>query len=188
MEEWKVIKDFLDYSISNQGRVKSHKNGLTLIMQNKLIPSGYEQISFSQKNKKFYRYVHRLVAEAFIANPQNLPWVNHIDGNKTNNHVNNLEWVVPSENSKHAFKYGLSRINDQQRNAFIARTRSLLSRRVEQLTANGQIIRTWDNACEAQKELGFDRSNIAEACRKGLVRYGYRWRYISEPSLGKASV
>lgn len=70
-------------------------------------PNGYEFVGLSVdgKTKNFMR--HRLVALAFIPNPQNLPYVNHIDGDKKNNHVNNLEWCTPKENVQHAIRTGL---------------------------------------------------------------------------------
>ena len=67
----------------------------------------YPQVSLWKNNKGSYFYIHRLVAQAFIPNPNNLPEVNHIDGNRTNNHVSNLEWVTSSENSFHAVQTGL---------------------------------------------------------------------------------
>lgn len=179
MEEWKPIDGVPGYEISNYGRVRSLKGQVPLILKTKILPNGYERANISNKDSRFYEYVHRLVAKAFVPNPKGEPWVNHIDGNKLNNRAENLEWVTPSSNSKHAFRQGLNKINENQKAAFIARTRSLLGKKIEQLTIEGLLVRVWDNACDTQKQLGFDRANIATAARKGLVRYGYRWRYIS---------
>jgi uncharacterized HNH endonuclease L245 len=68
---------------------------------------GYKQCNLYKDGKKKYVRVHRLVAELFVPNPNNLPQVNHIDGNKLNNHYTNLEWVNNSQNTKHAFDNGL---------------------------------------------------------------------------------
>lgn len=118
MEIWKEVKNFEShYIVSNLGRVMSKnkmveaKNGLALRKGKILKPSktdkGYLRISLSIKSNKKNFLVHRLVAETFIENLNNLPDVNHKDGNKENNRVNNLEWVTKQENHIHAAKTGL---------------------------------------------------------------------------------
>lgn len=115
MEKWKDIKGFEGkYQISNYGNVKSIKRfvnhwqgGLRLVNERLLknfIKQGYMYVDLG--NKKHYR-IHRLVAESFITNSDNKLEVNHKDGNKLNNHVNNLEWATHSENMKHSYKTGL---------------------------------------------------------------------------------
>ncbi len=95
MEEFKAIENY-DYSISNHGNVKNNKSGRILkAMSNK---KGYYLIDLSKNGKSNKILVHRLVANAFIPNPENKPQVDHIDNNKTNNNVNNLRWCTNDEN------------------------------------------------------------------------------------------
>ncbi|WP_182006269.1 NUMOD4 domain-containing protein [Priestia aryabhattai] len=120
MEEiWKDIEGFEGfYQISNTGKVKSlpktmgNKNHLSpvRILKNKVDKYGYECIKLcdqKEKGKIKYRTIHRLVANAFIDNPQNLKTVNHKDGNKLNNNVSNLEWASVKQNIQHAWDIGL---------------------------------------------------------------------------------
>lgn len=114
MEIWKDIKGYEGYyQISNYGDVKSvERNIIGRNRKEIILKGGFDGKYFFvilQKNciKKHFK-IHRLVALNFIDNPLNKPEVNHIDGNKLNNHVNNLEWNTMSENQKHAFKIGLN--------------------------------------------------------------------------------
>lgn len=106
MEKWKIIPEYEEYYlISNLGNVKS-------LYTNKVLkPSfdkfGYARFSATKNKKQKTLRIHRLVAKLFIPNPNNLPQVNHIDGDKTNNSSDNLEWCTDSENKIHAYKKGL---------------------------------------------------------------------------------
>ena len=108
---WKKINDFIE--ISETGKVKSHGK----IINGEICKNGYQRIHVSNNGKHYKFLVHRLVAQAFILNPDNLPQVNHKDGNKQNNHVNNLEWCNASDNLKHAYKAGLRTANGERNNA-----------------------------------------------------------------------
>lgn len=105
-EKWKVVEGFSKYLISNTGRVKNIVKLRDLRFYNCNGYSKIELINDNSKDKKVF--VHRLVALNFIPNPSNKPQVNHIDGDKNNNNIENLEWCTASENMRHAFKEGLS--------------------------------------------------------------------------------
>ena len=120
-EQWKPIEGYNgDYLISNHGRVRSlkcHKDRLMPLTKQR---KGYYYVMLwdSNEQKATCRRVNRLVAQAFIPNPDNLPEVNHIDGNKANNHVSNLEWCTRSHNVKHSFDTGLKQphyLTDEER-------------------------------------------------------------------------
>lgn len=105
-EQWKDVKGFEEYyQISDQGNVYSKRS--ERLLHQSLTGSKYPKVSFSIKQGRTYHMVHRLVAEAFISNPENKRTVNHIDGNKSNNNLSNLEWNSYSENCLHAFRTGL---------------------------------------------------------------------------------
>ena len=107
IEEWKQIPN-LPYEISSLGKIRNLQGKvLKTYIQN----SGYEQIKINYQGLHIHKSIHRLVAEAFIPNPLNKEYVNHIDGNKLNNTVDNLEWCTNSENILHARKTGLNPYN-----------------------------------------------------------------------------
>lgn len=108
-EIWKKIKNFEDYEVSNLGRIRSLKRSKQKIMSLKFDTKKYNIIGLCMNGKLSTKKVHRLVAEAFISNPKNKATVNHIDGNKTNNKVDNLEWLTNEENMAHAAKLGLKK-------------------------------------------------------------------------------
>lgn len=96
-----------NYYVSNYGRIKNIKNNIIIPNRDK---GGYFNVRlYNDKHKYKNMLVHRLVAIIFIPNPENKREVNHKDGNKCNNHVDNLEWVTPKENSQHSWKTGLSK-------------------------------------------------------------------------------
>ena len=102
-EIWANIKDYEDYQVSNLGRIRSYKNNKVIILKGWIQNTGYLTITLN--NKKYS--VHRLVAETFIHKEKGKDYVNHIDGNKLNNCVDNLEWCTCKENIQHAYKIGL---------------------------------------------------------------------------------
>ncbi|MEI6823905.1 MAG: NUMOD4 motif-containing HNH endonuclease [Bacteroidota bacterium] len=105
MIEWKEIEGYKNYSISNDGRVMNTKKGKLLCLNKD--SRGYYDVTLCNQGKYKHSSVHRLVAMAFISNLHNKREVNHIDANKLNNNITNLEWVTRQENAQHAVNLGL---------------------------------------------------------------------------------
>ena len=103
---WKTVKLAPEYEISINGEVRNKKTGL--ILKDKIDRYGYKTIGLYTNKRKIYPTIHRLIAIAFIPNPENKPQVNHIDGNKLNNSIDNLEWTTPRDNVTHAYKHNLN--------------------------------------------------------------------------------
>ena len=97
----KTIKGFPDYEVTSKGEVYSYKNGERKLLKPAVSGSGYHGLSLSNGKEKKAVQVHRLVAMSFLPNPKKLEIVNHIDGNKTNNALSNLEWNTRKGNAKH---------------------------------------------------------------------------------------
>ena len=109
-EVWKTIKEYPNYMISNLGNIKSinyHRMGKEQLLKQNVNGRGYKYINISNKNKYVNLLIHREVAKAFLSNDNNYTDINHKDGNKLNNNVNNLEWCTRSENILHAYKNNL---------------------------------------------------------------------------------
>ena len=107
-EIWRDIVDYGGkYQVSNYARISSLCRGKTKLIKPDIVHTGYLRVTFYKNGKTKNHYVHVLVAQAFIPNPDNKRQVNHLDGDKTNNHVSNLEWATPAENIHHAFAMGL---------------------------------------------------------------------------------
>ena len=165
IEIWKDIKDYEDlYTISNYGKIKRKKDNY-IFKENKN-SRGYRVITLT-KNKIEKSYsVHRLVAETFIPNIYNLPQINHKDGNKMNNKVNNLEWCNQSYNMKHAYKNGLE---------------IKKCKKVNQYDLDNNLIMTWNSVKEASKKLGIKSQKIYLVCNSKRNKAGnYIWRYVNE--------
>lgn len=129
-EQWAPIETegYIGYEVSNYGRVKSLKVKPAKILKPKLNQSNYLICNLSKNNKSKAFAVHRLVAKAFIPNPDNKPQVNHIDGCKWNSCAMNLEWVTASENRRHAYNIGLQGSGELIYNALLTNEQVLLIR------------------------------------------------------------
>lgn len=102
MEYWKNIDGWERYEVSTDGRIRNKESGC--VLQSRANSCGYMRVGLCKHRKQKWVFVHRLVAEAFIANPDNKGQVNHKNGNKTDNRAENLEWVTASENQSHRRK------------------------------------------------------------------------------------
>ena len=175
-EEWRDVVGYEGrYQVSSMGRVKSlgrvtiMKDGRKLpvkerILKPNVVYGGYLTVNLCGDNKKWF-LVHRLVCEAFHENPGNKPQINHINEIKTDNRACNLEWCTVKENNNHG-----------TRNARIAETKS---KPVVQYTLNGELIKVWSSATEAERRAGFDHSAISKVANgKRKTAYGFRWKHI----------
>ena len=174
-EEWRPIAEFEGYEISNLGNVKRNGKLLKLSPWNKYLTI---RLRTAEKNKT--AYVHRLVAMTFIPNPENKPMINHIDGNKLNNDVKNLEWCTRQENERHAWNHGMKeRVRDAvKENLKIARTYIHSKIPVTQMSLDGEVIRHWDSASDVMKQTGIDASSVTKCCKGKLKKTGgYKWHY-----------
>lgn len=146
MEEWRIISRFPKYEVSSLGRIR--KISTNKLLHLKKHTAGYRQVIIQEKGKKFYLYVHRLVAEAFIPNPEDYPYINHKDECKHNNNVDNLEWCTP----KYNVNYGTCK----------ERMGKAHHKRVKQYTKDGVFIREWDSYSEAEQSLGITQGDISK--------------------------
>lgn len=169
-EIWKDVKNFEGiYQISTLGRVKrleetkdfNHISGkkLNYIKKEKILKSsinnkGYLQVCLTKNNKKHTKKIHRLVAESFIPNPNNLSQINHKDKNKQNNNITNLEWCGCEYNVNYS-----------------------LAKPILQYKSN-KLVKEWKSISQIQKTLGYSTSFISKCCKhKCKQAYGYTWEY-----------
>lgn len=177
MEIWKDIKGYEGlYQISNTGKVKSltryinSKSGRKFLIKEKTrktttTTAGYEYVVLAKKGKNKTLLIHRLVAENFIPNPNNYSCVNHIDENKSNNNVLNLEWCN--------YEY-----NNTYKNIHLRRNNNNITRRVIQYDLDMNEIKRWNTITDASKEFNTNIANIIKCC-KGERNHccGFKWRY-----------
>lgn len=181
LEIYSPIEGFPNYLVTNNGRVLSLKDnhGKDRVKELKQCNhiSGYMHVVLFKNGKGYNKKVHRLVAQSFISNPNNKPCINHIDENKTNNHVSNLEWVTHKENNNHGThnqKMSISRkgkclgINHPNHKSVIG------------FKINGCDIKYYKCIKESEND-GFIQDGVSSCCRgKRKSHKGYKWFYADE--------
>ena len=182
LEIWKPIKEFEGiYEVSNTGKIRSLTRKVKMgrgyrifeatILKPQIDKDGYFKVNLSKNGKKKRFFVHRLVAEAFIENPNNFPVVNHKDGNKQNNHVDNLEWTTISENTKHAFRINLRKPHCGGTSKKVAKVDP----------SSNKIIEIYGSIKDAARKNNISDSCISD-CAKGRLKTSrkFKWVFISE--------
>ncbi len=179
MEElWRDIFGYEGlYQISNWGNVKSlnyNHTGKEKTLAKKNHKSGYITVTLCKNGKHKNKSIHVLVATAFIPNQENFPCVNHIDGDKSNNFVGNLEWVTHSQNTRHAIKSGL-RTDSNMRGVIGSANKN--SRSVIQYTTSGELVKIWSCVSDAARYYCCKPCTITN-CTKGRIKTckGYIWK------------
>lgn len=173
VEKWKPIVDYEGlYEVSNLGQVRSIprsrcKGGILKPHINK----GYEYVHLCKNGKPYYAKVHRIVADAFLEVIPGKTHVNHIDGNKTNNHVSNLEWCTALENLKHA----------KENNLNMALVNNPYMSKPIKMILSGKVIKTFPSIIEASRQTNICRSAISEVALKKKGHHtagGYAWEFV----------
>lgn len=159
VESWKRHPDIDKIEVSSFGRVRSVKGNC---YKNSLVNSGYLQVEFRVNGKRIHKYVHRLVAETFLSNHDNLPQVNHKDNNRTNNNVSNLEWCTISYNAKYREKFGKGS-----------------SKRVFAINLTTLEVSHFRSQGEASRELGVNRQNINSVI-KGKYKSTHGYWFVND--------
>ncbi|MDA8228745.1 MAG: NUMOD4 domain-containing protein [Desulfitobacterium hafniense] len=179
--EWEDIGNYEGlYKVNSKGEIFSEYT--KKILKPIKGSDGYLRVNLSKNGVVKITFIHRLVAEAFIPNPENKPIVNHINGFKDDPRMENLEWVTASGNIKHAYQTGLSVISEKCKIAVskiaAENGRKTTSKSVNQYTLQGDFIKNYPSVREAERETGTPRCNIFSVCKgKRKQANGYMWSY-----------
>jgi hypothetical protein len=163
MEVWGKIKEYPNYEVSTKGNIRNIK---TLNILKECLRNGYPSVSLSKDGKSFTKNIHRIVANTFLGESDLI--VNHKDGNKTNNTLENLEWVSYKENTKHALENELQKIHTNRVGQYLLKDELIL-------------IKEYSSIIEATKETGISDKHIGSVCRGNRKSTGgYVWKYIDK--------
>ena len=172
LETWKDIAGYEGlYQVSDFGEVRSLKYGKTRVLKTGKHRNGYLLVNLWKEGKRKHHYIHRLVAQAFIQNPNNLPCINHKDEDKTSNVVTNLEWCSYSYNNC----YGTRKERVAEANINNPKQSDI----VLQMTLGYVLVKEWSSMMECGRN-GFDQGSVSKCCnnkygKQGNVYKGYRW-------------
>ena len=174
-EEWRVIKDYPNYMVSSFGRVKNVKFAKERILKQVITNDGYLRVGLYKTQKQTACSVHRLVAQSFIPNPDNLPQVNHKNEIKTDNRVENLEWCT----NKYNVNYGTRNLHASLNNRNNPKQKC---KPVNQYTINNEFLKEWPSLREIERQLGFKRQNIKSCCNhkpNNKTSYVFHWEWAA---------
>lgn len=186
MEIWKDIKGFEDYQISDKGRVWSKLSNK--ILKLKMDKNGYCKVNLYKNGEQKTKNIHNLVAEVFIDNPENKPFIDHINTIRTDNRVCNLRWVTHKENCnnpltrKHISEVQIGKhyTEETKRKMSEAKKGKLnpkKSKKIYQYTIEGYLVKEWDSTKECWQN-GFNFRHIYECCNgERNTHKGYKWSY-----------
>ncbi len=162
MEVWDIIKDYPNYEVSSKGNIR---NITTLNILKSSLRNGYPSVSLSKDGKSKTVNIHRIVASVFLG--ENNLIINHKDGNKTNNILENLEWVSYKDNTKHALENKLQKTHPNKIGQYTLKTQVL--------------IKVYPSIIEASNETGISDKHIGSVCRGNRKSTGgYVWKYIDK--------
>lgn len=188
MEEiWKSVIGYEGlYEVSSLGNFrKLRKDGTFKPLKATKNNWGYYTIGLWKEHKVKQFRISRLIAEAFIPNPENKPYVDHIDTDKSNNTVSNLRWVSPSENTNNplSIMHMIQSWNREERRLKQSEinlgAKHPRAKAVHQLDEDGTILNTFCTATEAARVIGCKHNNISKCCKEERLRAGgYRWKYV----------
>lgn len=166
---WKAIKNYEGvYEINKLGEIRRVKTGK--ILRGYVGPDGYKRVGLTVNCKTKPYLIHRLIAIAFIPNPNNYPCVNHKDENKSNNSLDNLEWCT----YKYNLNYGTHNLRANE-----SRKKPIL-----QYSKNGEFIREWKSVTDLKNETGMDITHVSSCCKgKRKTANGYRWQYKNKKEI-----
>ncbi len=162
VETFVKIEGFEKYEVSNLGKVRNIKSGR--VLKTSLNNNGYLRLFLCKNNKRKHLYLHRIIATAFIDNPDEKPCVNHIDENKLNNDLSNLEWCTARENLIHGTR--------------TKRAAEKCFKKVIQLDLNDNVLNEFESMKQAERETGVSVRRISDCCcnEKRKSAGGYKWR------------
>ena len=162
--------------VSETGIIRSKNKK---ILKKEIMRNGYERVTICNNGKHKHCLVHRLVALAFIPNPNKKPCVNHKDGNKLNNNVNNLEWCTYKENELHSIHVLNKKINYDLLKEMNKKSIKKNSKKVEKRNLKGEILSVYNSLSQASRKNKISEGNISMCCnKKRRMAGGYIWNFV----------